>query len=83
MAQRFENKVMTAEDIAQLAVGSIVPNCFGQMQKVTSIHHKGVDVNGKMFACFYQEFGPTSTMSNSIKEGEAVCIFVGPEKNMQ
>lgn len=61
--------------IENLKVGDFLPNCFGEMKKVTSIHYKGFDVNGKFFACFYQEFGDTSTMSNSIKEGELFNCF--------
>lgn len=61
---------VTKEQVSNLKVGDLFPNCFGEMKKIVSIHHKGYDINGKYFACFYQEFGESSTMSNSAKEGE-------------
>jgi hypothetical protein len=67
--------IISREQVQNLQVGDILPNCFGQMKEVVSIHHKGLDVNGKFFACFYQQFGSSSTMSNSIKEGEKM-IYV-------
>jgi hypothetical protein len=67
--------VISREQVENLQIGDILPNCFGQMKEVVSIHHKGLDNNGKLFACFYQQFGSTSTMSHSIKEGNKM-IYV-------
>jgi len=64
--------IFTGLDIDNLMVGDIVPNCFGKLMPITSIHHKGTDINGKKFACFYQKFSDNSTMSNSAKEGQAI-----------
>lgn len=65
--------IITKEIIESLTIGDFLPNCFGEMKPITSIFGKGVsEVDGKMFLCFYQQFGETSTMSNSIREGEKV-----------
>ena len=65
-----KDTILTRSDIENLMVGDIVPNVLGKMRKITTIHHKGEDINGNLFACFYQELGENSTMSNSLKEGE-------------
>lgn len=67
--------IVSLEQVQNLKVGDFLPNCFGDMKEVVSIHHKGFDINGKFFACFYQKFSETSTMSNSIKEDESMQIF--------
>lgn len=68
--------IITKEIIESLQVGDVLPNCFGEMKPITSIFGKGVSrYNGKMFLCFYQQFGETSTMSNSISEGQKVSII--------
>jgi len=59
---------LNKQQIENLKVGDLLPNCFGKMKKITNIYYKGLDINGKMYACFYQEFTETSTMSNSVKE---------------
>jgi hypothetical protein len=58
----------TRQQIENFKVGDLLPNCFGEMKPITKINHKGYDVNGKLFITFYQQFGETSQMSNSIKE---------------
>jgi hypothetical protein len=62
--------MITREQVENLKVGDVVPNMFGSPQKVTKITHKGLDVNNKMFACYYQEFGEVGEMSAVMKEGE-------------
>jgi hypothetical protein len=67
--------IITAEFIQNLKNGQIVPNCFGQMKLVTEVFAKGIsEVDGKMFACFYQEFGSDSKMSHSIREGQSIKL---------
>lgn len=66
---------MTKKQIEDLKVGDLFPNVFGKMKKITDITYKGYDVNGKYFACFKQEFGETSTMSNSCKEDQSINIL--------
>lgn len=72
MTQTNTKQVFTASDIDNLMVGDFLPNCFGELKQIIKIHHKGIDINGKKFACFYQQFSENSNMSNSIKEGETV-----------
>lgn len=68
--------IITKEIIESLTIGDILPNCFGQMKPITTIFGKGIsEVDGKMFLCFYQQFSETSTMSNSIREGQTVSII--------
>lgn len=65
----------TAQQIELLKIGDIVPNVFGKLSPVTKITHKGTDINGKKFACFYTQFSDSATMSGSIKEGEELLIL--------
>lgn len=60
----------TREDIISLKVGDMAPDCFNGMRKVVEIFACREDIHGKMFVCYYTEFGPTSRMSNSMKEDE-------------
>jgi hypothetical protein len=69
-----KGQVATKSDIDNLMIGDIVPNCFGEMAEITKIHHKGIDINGNAFACFYQRFGSGdgANISNTIRESESV-----------
>jgi hypothetical protein len=63
----------TASDIADLRAGDLAPDCFGDMRRVVSINHLGVDVQGKAFVTYYVERTPgKSKMSASMKEDEIV-----------
>lgn len=62
----------TREDIENIKVGDLVPNCFGKWSVVTSITARSTDIHGKLFVCLYTKFGERSTMSGSFKEGETV-----------
>ena len=56
------------QQLESLKVGDLVPNCFGQMKPITRITCKDEDIKGRFFVCFYQQFGESSEMSNSLKE---------------
>jgi hypothetical protein len=62
--------IVSLQQVQDLKIGDFLPNVFGEMKEVVEIHHKGFDIHGKYFACFYQQFSDSSRMSNSIKEGE-------------
>jgi len=62
--------IPTRSEIEALKEGDLAPDCFGQWRRVTKIFSRGDDVNGKAFVCFYTEFGPGASISNSLKEGE-------------
>ena len=66
--------IVSLQQVQDLKVGDFLPNVFGEMKEVVEIHHKGFDVNGKFFACFYQQFSDSSRMSNSIKEDRELYI---------
>jgi hypothetical protein len=57
-------------EIEALKEGDLAPDCFGNWRRITKIYARGADVNGKAYVCYYTEFGPTSSISNSLKEGE-------------
>lgn len=40
-------------DVENLQVGDLAPDCFGKLAKVTRIFHRGTDINGKRFVCYY------------------------------
>ena len=58
--------------IRNLQEGDLAPDAFGNMRRVTSITYRGEDPNGKAYVGYYTEYGPTSQISNSIKEGEVL-----------
>lgn len=61
--------IPTQEFVESLAVGDEAPCSFSQWRKVHSITHRGVDVKGVLFVCYYVEFEPGSTLSHSMKVG--------------
>lgn len=63
------NQPISRQEIENMKVGDYFPNIFGKLKKITNIYAKQEDTNGKLFCCFYQEFGKDSKMSNSVKEG--------------
>ena len=74
----LKGHVFTASEIHSLAVGDVLENCFGKLQPVTKITGRGEQYKTKCaFVAFHQQFGETSTMSNAIREGEAVLIVGG------
>ena len=62
--------IPTRSEIEALKEGDLAPDCFGNWRRVTKVYSRGDDVNGKAYVCFYTEFGPEATISNSLKEGE-------------
>lgn len=64
----MDSVTFSRKQIENLQVGDYVLSPLGDMKPIVSIHYKGFDMNGKYFACFYQQLGETSKMSHSIKE---------------
>lgn len=62
--------IPTRSEIEALKEGDLAPDCFGNWRLVTRIYARGGDINGKAYICYYTEFGPTSSISNSLKECE-------------
>jgi hypothetical protein len=62
--------IPTRSEIEALKEGDLAPDCFGHWRRVTRIYARGNDVNGKAYICYYTEFGPGASISNSLKEGE-------------
>jgi len=62
--------IPTRAEIQSMEVGDLAPDCFGHWRRVTKVYAKGHDVNGKAYVCYYTEFGPGASISNSLKEGE-------------
>jgi hypothetical protein len=60
----------TREDVQAIEIGSMAPSCFGDLHEVVEVTAKREDIHGKLFCCYYTEFGPTSRISNSVKEDE-------------
>jgi hypothetical protein len=61
--------IPTRDEIEALKEGDLAPDCFGNWRRVTRISARGDDVNGKAYICYYTEFGPGASISNSLKEG--------------
>jgi hypothetical protein len=62
--------VPTRAEIEALKEGDPAPDCFGNWRPVTKIYARGDDVKGKAYVCYYTEFGPGASISNSLKEAE-------------
>lgn len=68
--------IATRSMVERLSVGDTIPNCFGRLRRVTEIYGRGVSNKGRAFVRFYQEFGPSSTMSGSLVEGDPVSMLL-------
>jgi hypothetical protein len=66
----MEIYIPTRSEIETLKVGDLAPDCFGNWRPVTKINARGDDVKGRAYVCYYTEFGPGASISNSLKEGE-------------
>lgn len=60
-------RVPEASDVESLKVGDMAPDCFGGLQEVVCIDHKGVDITGRPFVAYTLKFHESSTISGSMK----------------
>jgi hypothetical protein len=68
--------VPTRNDIANLKVGDFAPSGFTDPRRVVETTARRDDIHGKLFVCYYTEFGENARMSGSAKEDEmdfSVC----------
>jgi len=63
----------TRKAVENLKVGDLAPDCFGRMNKVTSITYHGDDIHGKAYVGYYVEFGDNAQISGSLKEDEILA----------
>ena len=63
-------KRFSKEDIENIKIGDILPNCFGQMKEVTKITFRGKTPKGKLFVGVRQQFSDNSTLTNTYTEGK-------------
>jgi len=61
--------VQTRNQVESLKEGNDALDCFGKMQRVTSIFGRGHDTQGKAYVCYYTEHGAGGTISHRMKEG--------------
>lgn len=64
--------IPTRTDIESLSVGNKAMDCFGKMNEVVKVEHKGLDINGKLFVCYATWFSHATSISMSMKEDELV-----------
>ena len=72
--------IPTRNDIENLSIGDKAMDCFGKMNEVVKVEHKGTDINGKLFACYMTYFSHATSISMSMKEDELVR-HVGTSKH--
>ena len=60
------------DDVANLKIGDLAPDCWGRMAEVVEIAARKEDVSGKLFVLYYTRTGPTSRCSTSMKEDELI-----------
>jgi len=70
-------KRFSKEDIENITIGDILPNCFGQMKEVIEITFRGKTPKGKLFVGVRQQFSDNSTLTNTYIEGEYPSIIGG------
>ncbi len=58
----------TREDIDALEVGDMAPNAFGELAEVVDVSARRDDIHGARFVCYSTRFGPTSSMTMSLKQ---------------
>ncbi len=83
MMVTFPNK----QDIEDLKIGDQVENCFGKPSIIKEIYAKGIDINGKSYACYYTTWNDYATdrISDSMKQDRIhitlrlSCIFNASE----
>lgn len=65
--------VPTQADVNEVAVGSLVVNCFGKLAIVVEVFARGTDINGRDYVCFTSGLSEAgSTVTGSYKVGELV-----------
>jgi hypothetical protein len=62
--------IPTRQSIEAMAVGKQAIDPFGKLAEIVEITHVGEDVAGRLFCCYYVEFGTGSRISMTRKEGE-------------
>jgi hypothetical protein len=68
--------IPTKQDILDVEVGSMAPDGFGKLAKVTRIFAKQQDINDKWFVCYYVKLGEDgSAVSHDLKEDELDRTF--------
>lgn len=84
-------RVPSEDDVRNLQVGQLAPDCFGRLSRVTRIYHLGRDIHGAWFVCYYAAMNDRDTAENgcgcsaSMKEGELVrtvpltCLLTSAE----
>lgn len=68
MAHEHDALVPTRSFIAGLKVGDLAPDFSGRMAEVVRIAARKEDISGKLFVLYETRLGPTSTVTNSLKE---------------
>ncbi len=61
--------IPTRADVEAVTEGELAPDCFGNWMPVTKIFARGTDQKGRLYVCYYTQFGPNSSISNSLTEG--------------
>ena len=77
--------VPDAAQVAALSVGDLAIDCFGKLREVVEINYRGTDLNGKTFVGYSTEFGPHSSITASMKDGEivATAALTGQYKSVE
>lgn len=66
----FAGVVPTTDEINNIEVGFLAPNCFGNLVEVKSITYRGVDINGAAYVGVKLDNGSHgSTITESYKAG--------------
>lgn len=64
----IDGKYFRHGNIDEIKVGDILPNCFGQMRKITEIISRDIDSNGRKYCFVKQEFNTNSTITHTFYE---------------
>lgn len=62
--------IPTTEWIDSIEIGTLVPDCFGNLAPVVEITARRDDIRGSRFVCLYTTLGENSRISGSFKVGQ-------------
>lgn len=62
--------IPTRIQIESIEVGTLVPDCFGNLNPITKLSARGNTSEGRAFICFYTRFGDYAQISGSLIEGK-------------
>lgn len=68
--------IYSEKELKQLSVGDEVVNCFGSTTPITRFSDEGRNEDGKYFRQFYQKFGTTAEIRETLVADQPVLLVI-------